>query len=230
MLNTEDSFYVKTVSGTLAHCCTPPWSPIALRSLVGPRMWRSTSEANTGSLVPSRRRSTTGHLVGPQPGVSYEAYVPTKQPEALHQARIPQSHVNPWWPSRSALPSSQRPRQAECVIDSVRDRATFRNLRVQGNRGRSGPIRAVYLPHDRSDVLVAFAISRKFGPAVQRNRARRRLRAAVRHDAVTVAPGVYLFSCQREVLTMPFTSLLQNVQRCVASCEARAESKVTHAH
>ncbi len=115
------------------------------------------------------------------------------------------------------------------MIDSVRDRATFRRLRSQGNRGRSGPIRAIYLPHDGPSVEVAFAIGRKFGSAVHRNRARRRIQAALRDETVIVAPGAYLFSCHTEVMTMPFASLLADVQRCVTACEARALSKGTRA-
>ncbi|MEZ5341161.1 MAG: ribonuclease P protein component [Acidimicrobiales bacterium] len=107
------------------------------------------------------------------------------------------------------------------MIDAVRDQATFRNLRTQGIRGRSGPIRAIFLPHDRPDVLVAFAIGRKFGSAVERNRARRRVQAALRSPGLSLAPGAYLFSMQRETLTMPFESLLADVQNCVDRCASR---------
>lgn len=115
------------------------------------------------------------------------------------------------------------------MIDSVRDRATFRRLRTQGTRGRSGPIRAIYLPHDGPNVEVAFAIGRKFGSAVHRNRARRRIQAALRDETVLVAPGAYLFSCHPEVMTMPFASLLTDVQRCVDLCQTRSLPKADRA-
>ncbi len=108
------------------------------------------------------------------------------------------------------------------MIDAVRDQATFRDLRTQGKRGRSGPVRAMFLPHSRSDVLVAFAIGRKFGPAVHRNRARRRVQAVLRSPDLSIAPGAYLFTCQRDVMTMPFDDLSSDVQRCVAACAAKA--------
>jgi ribonuclease P protein component len=55
---------------------------------------------------------------------------------------------------------------------------------------------------------VAYAIGRRFGTAVERNRARRRLRAAVALDADELLPGgAYLFAADRAVMTLPFPTL-----------------------
>jgi ribonuclease P protein component len=50
------------------------------------------------------------------------------------------------------------------------------------------------------------------GNAVQRNRARRRLRAAVGALADRLAPGAYLFGAGPEVLSMDFAELAASVE------------------
>lgn len=59
---------------------------------------------------------------------------------------------------------------------------------------------------------VAYAVSRRVGGAVDRNRVRRRLRAAVRAHADALDPRAsYLFGAGREALTMPFDTLRRRV-------------------
>ena len=76
----------------------------------------------------------------------------------------------------------------------IRDAASFARLRQTGRRARCGPLTVVWLPADPPDSSapprVAYAIGRKVGGAVIRNRLRRRLRAAFR--SVSPARGTYL--------------------------------------
>jgi len=59
---------------------------------------------------------------------------------------------------------------------------------------------------------VAYAIGRRFGTAVERNRARRRLRAAVALDEALLLPGcAYLLAADRSVMTIPFPTLREHV-------------------
>jgi ribonuclease P protein component len=63
---------------------------------------------------------------------------------------------------------------------------------------------------------VAYAVGRRVGPAVARNRARRRLRAAVAARRDDLAPGgTYLFEAERAVLTLPFRDLADTVARLI---------------
>jgi ribonuclease P protein component len=74
----------------------------------------------------------------------------------------------------------------------VRDRATFAALR-DGRRGHAGPVRVTWVPGPVGDPpRVAFAVGRRVGPAVARNRIRRQLRAVANDLAPRVAPGAYL--------------------------------------
>jgi len=71
---------------------------------------------------------------------------------------------------------------------------------------------------------VAFAIGRRFGTAVERNRARRRLRAAIAMDEALLLPGgTYLLAAERAVMTVPFTTLRDHVTTLLRSVREDAE-------
>lgn len=59
--------------------------------------------------------------------------------------------------------------------------------------------------------MVAFAIGRRVGSAVVRNRIRRRIRAAVHLSSV--CSGKYLISAGFTAATMPFSELQSHVER-----------------
>ncbi len=77
---------------------------------------------------------------------------------------------------------------------------------------------------------VAFAISTKFGNAVERNRARRRLRAAFAGLISTQSDnpppfGLYLLLPSRGVLTMPHRDVVRLLQECFDRLETAAPTK-----
>jgi ribonuclease P protein component len=60
---------------------------------------------------------------------------------------------------------------------------------------------------------VAYGVGRTVGGAVDRNRVRRRLRAAVAECEADLVPGsAYLVSAGREVLTVPFAELVDSLR------------------
>jgi ribonuclease P protein component len=121
------------------------------------------------------------------------------------------------------------------VISSVERRRTFADLRTDGRRVRHGAVRLNHLPLERLGPdaprpQVAFAIGRSFGGAVERNRGRRRLRAAFVEawrrlplERVERLGGAYLLSGSRALLRTPFERLVGDVERCLDAVD-RAEA------
>ncbi|MDA3038444.1 MAG: ribonuclease P protein component [Actinomycetota bacterium] len=109
--------------------------------------------------------------------------------------------------------------------------ADFAALRIHGVRLRSSTLRARFVPRDGTAVptlRLAFAIGRSFGPAVQRNRARRRLRHALvvaadrLEDANRGMPeGDLLLSCSPRVLDLAYSSLVNECAVLLAEAALR---------
>jgi ribonuclease P protein component len=90
----------------------------------------------------------------------------------------------------------------------IRDRRTFRALRADGTRHRSGPLQVTALPDATGAEVaprLAFAIGRPVGPAVVRNRLRRQLRARARD--LDLAPGAYLVHVSPAAAGLPGVAL-----------------------
>ena len=97
-------------------------------------------------------------------------------------------------------------------VDRLRGRRTFAALRQAGTRRRSGPIMITSIRRDTPDsIRVGYAIPRAAGPAVVRNRLRRRLRAVVRE--LPFEPGDYLISAAPAATELSFEQLSGHVQQ-----------------
>ena len=98
----------------------------------------------------------------------------------------------------------------------IRDRRTFRALRADGSRRRSGPV-AVTALADEADrdaaPRLAFAIGKGVGPAVVRNRLRRQVRAHVR--GLDVPAGAYLVNLSPAAASITGAELRSHVERAI---------------
>jgi ribonuclease P protein component len=113
------------------------------------------------------------------------------------------------------------------VIWRIRQRRTFDELRERGTRVRSGPVRMTFLPLETAEPQVAFAFGRRFGPAVDRNRARRRLRAAFLEARRRSDPlGAYQLAGSRAVLHERFDRLVVSLRSCFDELSARHPNPV----
>ena len=110
------------------------------------------------------------------------------------------------------------------AVGRIRERATFRALRQPVRRASSGPVRAAFVPGPPSGEVafpqVAYAVGRRTGNAVVRNRVRRRLRAAVGEVAGSVSPGAYLLAAERAAMDVPYQDLVRAVGQAMGRAGA----------
>ncbi len=100
---------------------------------------------------------------------------------------------------------------------------------ASGRRFRTPRItmQALARPDAEAPARVGLTVTRKEGGSVERNRIRRRLRAAIRAQAAHAPAGRDLvFIGRRDVLTVAFPVLLDDIQRALAA--ARAAKAPSH--
>ncbi|MGI8752210.1 MAG: ribonuclease P protein component [Acidimicrobiales bacterium] len=103
------------------------------------------------------------------------------------------------------------------TIWRVQGQATF-DAFGKGRRGRAGPITVSWVPGQPTEPpRVAFAIGKRVGPAVVRNRLRRRLRMIVREVAPTLPPGAFLIGAGPPAALSPYDELRTMVSQAIAS-------------
>jgi ribonuclease P protein component len=151
-----------------------------------------------------------------------EAHVPAQHPKAQEDPRLPRADANARWTGCAEGAARARPQAALGLIQAVRDRATFEAL-AHARPVRRGPVSVRVVAGDgRGPARVAYTVGRGVGGAAARNRARRRLRAAVRNHAGSLRGGdAYLVGAGREALTMPFAALARSVGDALRDAGAR---------
>lgn len=157
-------------------------------------------------------------------GKSFEAHIPTERTAPLEAAWLSQAHVDPGWAGCLAIAPPEGPSTAVGLIGRFSDHATFSALRRQGSRTRSGPVSVWFLPEpDSSRPRLAFAIGRRVGPAVARNRIRRRLRHAAADLARSahLPLGAYLVQVDPAVTSLTFTELADHLGEAVSKIARR---------
>ena len=148
-----------------------------------------------------------------------EADLPTQQPEAQEEARIPRPDAHPRRARRAQVPTVAGSLAPVGLIHRVRSRVTFARL------ARARPVRrgAVWIRRVESITgppQVAYAIGRPVGNAVMRNRLRRRLREVVARHADQLHPGsAYLIGVRPELASATVATLESDVQACLEAAK-----------
>lgn len=128
------------------------------------------------------------------------------------------------WSAAGARRAALACRPSAEVVGSVRTRRSFAALSASRTRGRSGPlwvVRADPVPDDPlppdETVAVAYAIGTAVGPAVVRNRLRRRLRVLMTElDHANALPGgQYLVGATPAAAPLGFDQLRDHLASAV---------------
>jgi ribonuclease P protein component len=146
-----------------------------------------------------------------------EAYVSAQQPQTSQEPRLSAPDVDPGRAGHLEVATPQGAAPPVGLIWRVRDRRTFAAFR-RGRRSRRGPITVTWVDGPPTEPpKVAFAIGRKVGGAVERNRLRRRLRAIASELAPHLRPGAYLIGAAPEAATLAFGDLRTHVSDAAAA-------------
>ena len=104
-------------------------------------------------------------------------------------------------------------------IGRVRTRASFTALSAAGRRARAGVLRVTAVVGEPEDLpCLAFAVGKAVGPAVVRNRLRRRLRAAAAE--LGPAPGTYLIAADPAAARSSYAELRADLASALSALEA----------
>jgi ribonuclease P protein component len=170
-----------------------------------------------------KRRSVDPFWVHQIAEAPREAYFSAQQPPPGEEAWLPFPHGHPRRSQRSAVAPAQGPSTSVGLIWRVRDRRTFQELRRRGRRVRSGTVSVTMLAPSPltgdEPPRVAFAVSRKVGTAVVRNRLRRQVRAYLGEvrsvDSARFPSGAWLFAIQPSAADASREEVLRDVDSCL---------------
>jgi ribonuclease P protein component len=166
-----------------------------------------------------------------------EAHLPAQQDRAQAPPWIPRADGHKGRSQGALPPPHSRPQEALGLTDSQENRLTLGRLRVRADflraaRGIRRTSRALTLetcptPDTAAGpnlARIGFTASRKIGGAVERNRAKRRLRAAA--AAVLPLYGLagndYVLVARRDTLTRDFSALLEDLASALRAAHKKS--------
>lgn len=161
--------------------------------------------------------------------VRYEAHFPAQQPQASEEPWFSSPHGYACWPRNPEGTPQARPYPTRSLIGRVRSRSRFEALRRSRLRAGVGPVRIAFangdsIPTDKPHI--AFAIGRRVGGAVIRNRLRRRLRAISGELSDRMLSGDYLIAVSAEATKLSYQELRATVSAALAALFERFERGV----
>ena len=140
----------------------------------------------------------------------------TPQPPPREASRVPSPYGDEGRAGGAEGAPPEGPAPPGSLTWRTRGRSAFEGLR-RASTVRSGPFTLSWLPAvPGQPPALAFAIGKRVGNAVVRNRLRRRLREAARR-LVTLPPGTYLIRARPEAVALSFQEISSHLARAVSS-------------
>ena len=153
-----------------------------------------------------------------------EAHISTEQSPTSQEARLSPPHGDTGGTSDLEGPTSQGSQEAVGLIWKVRGRTAFRAFNppratpahLRPSRAHIGPVTVSFVNGNPAEPpRVAYALGRKVGNAVERNRIRRQLRTIVHELASQLRPGMYLIGVAPPSTDLHFGELRLTVMRAL---------------
>lgn len=149
-----------------------------------------------------------------------EAHLSAQQSPPEDEARLPPSDQHASRPGNSQGPPRQGARPPVGLIARIHGRRAFDRFRTEGRRQSAGDLWCSVIADPTLDgAHVAYTITRSVGPAVVRNRVRRRLRHLVASSAERWAPGWYLIGVRPGAAHRSYEELSEMLQRVLNRIE-----------
>ena len=107
------------------------------------------------------------------------------------------------------------------MIHRIRGRDAFRRLSQGGTRIRRSALWCTWCPDpSTTNTSVAFSLSRALGPAVVRNRLRRRLRVLVRESESSLPGGLLMIGANPKAVELTFDQLRTELSLLLAKASS----------
>ena len=151
---------------------------------------------------------------------SHEADVSAQQPPAEENARLPQANEHAGWTGGPEAapqegpetPGGLSPSRSFSQADRIRKRSEYQHVYQNGRKVASRSFTLFHLENALGRPRLGITATRRMGPAVQRNRAKRLLREWFRGAKAELPPGDFVVNAREGMQRMSVEQLARELK------------------